>query len=233
MKRRDVLFEAAKVTNLDQDLTEVNMPDSLQAATLQGLEFVSRVYWGPDREFCQSLYTDGALPTATTGVLRRAVESIGAVIRSYHDAEALFHDLEARYVSLFISSRQGIAAPLYHSCYAGPHGVESEPLLMGEPAVEMRRRMASSGLSLDEGLNQLPDHLCIEIEYLYFLLKAGWDEGDQSRLTEARDFAEDWMLPWVRKFQDRLGAAETAGFYLLVSEMLVELLIAVAGLNTR
>jgi TorA-specific chaperone len=153
-----------------------------------------------------------------------------AVIRSYQDAEALFNDLEARYVALFISNRQGIAAPLYHSCYAGPQGDGNESMLMGEPAVEMRRRLASSGLALDEDLNELPDHLCIEIEYLYFLLKAGWDEGDQRRLAEAKGFAGDWMLPWVRQFHDKLAKVDDeTGFYTLVSGLLVALLTAIAG----
>jgi len=216
------------------------MPAWLSAVMPEGLEFVSRVFWGPDLEFCQSIHEDRGLISTTEAAhlptmepFKETAEQIGAVIRSYQDAEALFNDLEASYVSLFISNREGIVAPLYHSCYTGPEGNKSEPLLMGEPAVEMRRRLASSGLALDEDMNQLPDHLCIEIEYLFFLLKAGWDEGDQRRLVEAKGFAGDWMLPWVRNFQDRLGAVETARFYLLVSEMLVELLTVIAGRNIK
>jgi TorA-specific chaperone len=103
-------------------------------------------------------------------------------------------------------------------------------MLMGEPAVEMRRRLASSGLALDEDLNQLPDHLCIEIEYLYFLLGEGRKKGHESQLTKAKGFAGDWMLPWVRQFHDQLAKADDeTGFYTLVSGLLVELLTAIAG----
>jgi len=188
--------------------------------------------FGPDLEFCRSIHEDDGL-ISTMEPFKESVEKIGAVIHSFEDGEALFNDLEARYVSLFISNRQGIAAPLYHSCYAGPQGAESEPLLMGEPAVEMRRRLASSGLALDEDLSQPPDHLCIEIEFLFFLLKAGWDDGNHSRLAEAEDFAGDWMLPWVRIFQERLKADEETGFYFLVAGLLVNLLIVISGQNSR
>ena len=216
------------------------MPAWLSAVMPEGLEFVSRVFWGPDLEFCQSIHEDRGLISTTEAAhlptmepFKETAEQIGAVIRSYQDAEALFNDLEASYVSLFISNREGIVAPLYHSCYTGPEGNKSEPLLMGEPAVEMRRRLGSSGLALDEDLNQLPDHLCIEIEYLYFLLGEGRKYGHESQQNESKGFAGDWMLPWVRQFHDRLGAAEAAGFYLLVADLLVKLLTVAAGQNTR
>ena len=207
---------------------------------MEGLAFVSKVFWGPDLEFCQSIHEDEGLYSTTEPAgwptmepFKETVAQIDAVVRSYQDAEALFNDLEASYVSLFISNREGIAAPLYHSCYTGPEGTQSESLLMGEPAVEMRKRLASSGLALDEDLNQLPDHLCIEIEYLYFLLDEEWHKGNQSRLAEPKDFAGDWMLPWVRQFQERLKAGEENGFYSLVAGLLVELLSVITGRNSR
>jgi len=207
---------------------------------LEGLAFVCKVFWGPDLEFCQSIHEDKGLISTpepahwpTMEPFKEIVEQIGAVIRSYQDAETLFNDLEASYVSLFISNREGIVGPLYHSCYAGPEGTQYEPLLMGEPAVEMRKRLASSGLALDEDLNQLPDHLCIEIEYLYFLLNEGRDKDNDSRLAEAMDFAGDWMLPWVRQFQERLKADEETEFYFLVAGLLVKLLIVITRQNSR
>ncbi|MEN8244432.1 MAG: molecular chaperone TorD family protein [Thermodesulfobacteriota bacterium] len=219
------------MTTFNQDLTETEMLESLTAAIMEGLAFVSRVFWGPDLEFCRAIYQDKGLISSielarlsTIEPFGETVEQLGAVIRSYKDGEALFNDLEALYVSLFISNRTGIAAPLYHSCYGGSEGAMSEPLLMGEPAVEMRKRLASSGLALEEDLNQLPDHLCIEIEYLYFLLKEGWSGKGDTWITEAMAFAADFMLPWVREFQGRLAMTDKAGFYTLAASLLTELL---------
>jgi TorA maturation chaperone TorD len=71
-------------------------------------------------------------------------------------------------VRLFISNRTGITAPLFHSCYASGDG-----LLMGEPARMMREVLAAQGLDLAETVHEPPDHLSIELEYLYYLRERG------------------------------------------------------------
>ena len=211
-------------------------PQPLQNAAMEGLAFACRVFWGPELEFCSTLHQGDGLAFLKEPSLTRILESSGAIadeIRAtvglYDNAEVLFQNLETAYVSLFISNRQGIAAPLYHSCYAGAEGPGSQAMLMGAPALEMKKRLASSGLALAEDLNQLPDHLCIEIEYLYFLLGEGWSGKGKERLTEGSTFAGDWMLPWVRQFQNQVRGAEKAGFYTQVSSLLVELLTVIGG----
>ena len=142
------------MTRIDQDLNNAEMRGSLWAAIQEGLSFVSRVFWGPDLEFCQSIHEDDWL-ISTMKPYKESVAKISAVIRSFEDGEALFNDLESHYVSLFISNRQGIAAPLYHSCYTGSQGIDSQPLLMGTPAMEMNKRLASSGLALDDSTGEI------------------------------------------------------------------------------
>jgi len=207
----------------------------LSAAIMEGLAFVSKVFWGPELEYCRAIHQEDGLAISTVFAFlsnaepfNATIEKIGAFVRSYQDDEALFQSLEAEFVTLFISNRQGIAAPLYHSCYPGSEGTGSQPLLMGEPAVEMRKRLADAGLALAGDSNELPDHLCIEIEYLYFLLSEGWTKGNEGRLAEGRRFAGEWMLPWVRRFQDRLVNVDEGGFYTLVASLLVELLTIIA-----
>jgi len=210
------------------------------AAILEGLAFVSKVFWGPELGYCRAIHQEGGRAISRELALLSSAEAfsgtvakIGAVVRSYQDGEALFQNLESEYVSLFISNRQGIAAPLYHSCYAGPEGPGRLAMLMGEPALEMKKRLASSGLALTEALNQPPDHLCIEIEYLYFMLREAWNGKGKELSAEARRFARDWMLPWVRQFQNRVRAAEEAGFYTLVSVLLIDLLTIIGGKCSR
>lgn len=215
-------------------------PQPLQNAVMEGLAFAGRVFWGPELEFCSTLHQGGGLEFLKEPSLKRILESsgdiadeIGATVRLYDNAEALFQNLETAYVTLFISNQQGIAAPLYHSCYAGTEGPDRQAMLMGEAALEMKKRLASSGLALAEDLNQLPDHLCIEIEYLYFLLGEGWAGKSKERLAEGLTFAGDSMLPWVRQFQNQIRAAEKAGFYTLVSSLLVELLSVIGGQSMK
>ncbi len=211
-------------------------PQPLQDALMDGFAFTSRVFWGPEIEFCSALYQGDGLSFLQAPLLRpflkssgSIVDKIGAATRSYENGEALFQSLEAEYVTLFISNQQGIAAPLYHSCYAGPEYLDSPAMLMGEPALGMKKRLASSGLVLSGEFNHPPDHLCIEIEYLYFLLKEGWAGEGKEQLAEGQAFAGEWMLPWVRQFQDRLRPADQGGLYTLVAGLLVDLLEVING----
>ena len=220
--------------NLTKDLglgTADSWPQPLQDTLMDGFAFCSRFFWGPDLEFCSTLYQGNDLALLQASLRQHSFESsgdivdkIGTATRSYENSAALFQSLEAEYVTLFINNQQGIAAPLYHSCYAGPEGFDSPAILMGEPALEMKKRLASSGLALSGEFNHPPDHLCIEIEYLYFLLKEGWHGDEKEGLAEGQAFAGEWMLPWVRTFQDRLFKVDQDGFYTLAAGLLVNLL---------
>lgn len=205
---------------------------ALSAAVMEGLAFCSAVFWGPDPAQCRAMHGGDSLAFLEKDSLlwtfewcRNACRDIEAVVHAHAHGDALFQALEERYVSLFISNRQGIDAPLYHSCYPGDDALGSRPLLMGAPALEMQKRLTDSGLAMTEGMNHPSDHLCIEIEYLYFLLQgeAGRDTGEER--TESAVFAE-WMLSWAARFNQRLGKADPGGFYCHASGLLVNLLKA-------
>jgi TorA maturation chaperone TorD len=51
---------------------------------------------------------------------------------------------------------------------------------MGEPAIDMKNRYESKGLSLSDEIHEPPDHISIEQEYLYFLLDKGWSDDDRA-----------------------------------------------------
>ena len=132
--------------------------------------------------------------------------------------------LETAYVSLFINSRKGLLAPLYHSCYE----YKNVPM-MGPPAAMMKARPAAAGLTVNTEGNDPPDHLCVELEYLYFLLTKGW-EGDDESLTEAGSFAANVMLPWISEFKKRLLPLQDSEFYASVASLL-QIVLKIIGDN--
>jgi TorA maturation chaperone TorD len=102
---------------------------------------------------------------------------------------------------------------------------EVDSPLMGPPAVMIKERFESKGLSLGDHIHDPPDHLSIELEYLYFLLERGWSTDDAALIDEAASFSADIMLPWVLKFQQRLVAVETeCRFYQLITAILCAIL---------
>ena len=148
-------------------------------------------------------------------------------LRNFKDADSLYDYLETAYVRLFISHRHGIAAPLYESCY---HGVEpgDKGSLMGEPALKMKQRFESKGLSLDSNIHEPPDHLAIELEYLYFLLSKGWEDQDGALIAEAGSFAAETMLPWVSKLQKQIASQMPDHFYFFWVSILIAVLHRIA-----
>jgi TorA-specific chaperone len=167
------------------------------------------LFFQPFAELQTVLGTDAAEVIRETAVF----------LKTHGKASDLCDHLEQEYVRLFISSKDGIQAPLYHSCY------ESEDaLLMGEPAVMMKTRMQSKNLSQDDTTREPPDHLSIELEYLYFLLQKGWSQDDRMLIAEASEFAGEEMLPWIASFHARLNAAASSPFYPMMTALLICLL---------
>ena len=153
--------------------------------------------------------------------LSNVIEEMNKWIQGFTHAEALFDKLESSYVSLFISNQKGRVVPLYQSCYE----YKNAPM-MGPPASKMKERLAADGLSMGSHINEPPDHLAVELEYLYFLLTRGWTEHHEASVTEAVAFASDTILPWIKKLQERLNTREASRFY----SLLMSLIIAVLGL---
>ena len=92
----------------------------------------------------------------------------------------------------------------------------------------MKQRFESKGLSMADDLNEPPDHLAIELEYLYFLLEKGWADKDNELVAEAASFAGESVLPWVVQFRNQLNNETKCPFYPLSATLLVAILIFIA-----
>jgi TorA-specific chaperone len=208
----------------------VSIDKKTQTALLDAVAALARIFWGPDRESSRELKSGSflrpleALESRVKNEHPAVFTELKNIIEGFEDATALFHYLEEAYVRLFINSRGGIIAPLYASCYVeGTAPGENAPL-MGPPAVLMRRRFESRGLAMSESMHEPPDHLSIELEYLYYLLQKGWAENDSVLLSEAVSFAGEDMLPWVIKMRERIAAESRCRFYPLITSVAVSIL---------
>ena len=194
---------------------------------LECVASLAGIYWGPDaedsRDLLRGVYLKPfeALKPIVGYEPPGILDQLKAINSSFTDEYEIFQSLEQSYVRLFINSRDGITAPLYASCYEAGNTAGEDAALMGLPAVLMKERFESKGLSLGNHIHEPPDHLAIELEYLYFLLASGWADDKAALRDEAVSFAADVMLPWVIKFEERLGAVETESrFYQLTTAVL-------------
>jgi TorA-specific chaperone len=98
---------------------------------------------------------------------------------------------------------------------------------MGRAATEMKERFEAKGLSIVDTIQEPPDHLSIELEYLYFLLDKGWRDQDEELVAEGSAFALETMLPWVSKLSERLASEKDCQYYPLMVSILEDILRAI------
>ena len=209
------------------------MTRNQKRALLEAIRGTCKVFWGPDRQMSEKMLQHSffhafeKLSRLPSFSAYDTIKEIRSSLKSFSDADALYYHLEEAYVRLFISHQQGIQAPLYESCYADTESGEIAPL-MGEPAVAMKQRFQEKGLSIGSDIHEPPDHISIELEYLYFLLEKGWRESDFRLIDEATAFAAQIMLPWVSKLQNRLTEEDQCRLYPLVVSILLSILDQIA-----
>ena len=196
-----------------------------QVILLDGLKIMGQTFWGPSVVECTEMVKENYLNRldSLTSVLKTGagnrLHEIGSIIKSFSDGDSLYQHLEEGYVRLFISAKGSITAPLYESCYE----FEGAPL-MGRAATEMKERFEGKDLSVADTIQEPPDHLSIELEYLYFLLDKGWRDQDGALVNEGSAFAAETMLPWVSKLHERLASEKQCLFYPLMVSILEDIL---------
>lgn len=211
-------IEQANMNNI------ILLTEQQQSAVLEGLANITALFWGPNPEICRALLNgsffsffnvlqdiDGQLSVLKAGT--------NELLNEYADEQILFGELERQYVLLFISNKDGVIAPLYHSCH-----ISENAQLMGPPAMMMKKKLRAVGLNAADNIKEPPDHIAIEGEYLYFLLEKSWRENDKITLNEAKNFAGEEMLPWVKVFRQKLGKEQDGKFYGLLAEAFSSLL---------
>jgi len=206
------------------------MPVADRQSLLASVQMMAEFFWGPTPEQGDDLLLssfwqpiESVLPSQDASAVK-AFESIKACLVTHSDGRTLYENLEEEYVRLFINDRQGLRTQLYASCHIELESGE-KALLMGEPALEMQRRFRAKGLSIAEDIGEPPDHLSIELEYLYFLMDKGWADNEDRFITEASSFAADVMVPWLEKLEHGLTIHKTQGlFYPPLVTLLISIL---------
>ena len=186
------------------------------------LELCVVIFRGPDKGTWSELASTG-VPQLLDTV--QGFPGPGIPLRGLADALAAadIGDLESEYVRLFIAGPGGIPAPLYESCHQ-----DETPRTMGRSALAMADRLESLGLEVSLASNEPPDHLTIELEYLYYLLAEGW--ASRPELADlGSDFADKVMLPWVRRFRDALAQGDPHPVFARAADLCVAALETVAA----
>lgn len=115
----------------------------------------------------------------------------------------------------------------YSRLSVGPYGLLASPYgsmylenlkLVGDSTVDVSRRYAKEGLNVS--IREVPDHVAVELEFMYFLIHKEVEAallGDSARamdyVRKQRDFLEVHLARWVYDFADRMASNAETSFY--------------------
>jgi len=171
----------------------------------------SLIFHRPDREFARYLRNGfvqdiGFLGSDATAGFSRFLES-----NSEKDDEAFYEMLAVEYTRLFIAAIPELPCAPYES-------MVRENIVMGNSTLEVLDFYGNAGLKVMENFHDLPDHMAVELEFLYYLANSG--------NVEAHDnFMQKHFSKWVPKFCEQVEENDRIGFYRHAAGVLREFII--------
>ena len=188
---------------------------SSESARLEIYKKLVNCYHFPEKTLSECLITlrdklkainSKALPYADTMITELNAQSIDI--------------LAVEYTRLFIGP-YSLPAPPYGSIY-----IEKERKVMGDSTMDALKHYQDFGLKIASSLKEVPDHITIELEYIYFLIYKEIEsiqfndpEVTQAYMIEQVSFLTDHLNRWLPDFTKNIVANSSVEFYRSLANM--------------
>lgn len=143
-------------------------------------------------------------------------EKMGQAILNYNN-----EDLLIDYAKLFVGPYELKAAP-YGSIY-----LDEGRKIMGDSTIEVIKIYKDEGLSIDENFKELPDHIAVELEFMYYLIFKEVEALEKSETDKALNFIktqelflDKFLKKWVGPFCDKIKQGTDNEFYSSLADCL-------------
>ncbi len=190
--------------------------------------FLAGCYYEPGPEFTEERLFESIVAAAQriSPELGEHAQRLGAAF-----AAADLQDLLVDYTRLFLGAPQALAKP-YASVW-----LSTDPELMQDSAMELQRLYAQGGFEMDEDFRDLPDHVAVELEFLYLLnfqfnqaRAAGDDAAVQALAVLRTAFLVGHLGRWLGGFILAVHDHAQSEFYRALAEF-TELFVRLEGLQ--
>lgn len=135
--------------------------------------------------------------------------------------EAEEEELTVEYARLFVGPFE-LKAPPYGSVY-----LDGGRRVMGDSTMEVVRIYEKAGLAMDKDFKELPDHIAVELEFMYYLIYKEVEaleklEKDKAlALEETRNhFFNRFLSLWVPSFCQKMKESTNNLFYIALADCL-------------
>lgn len=173
--------------------------------------YIAACYYQPEPAFEEAGMFDSLLDAVTQvhADLVPHARKLGEEFRR-SDTDELLLD----YTRLFLGPTHTLAKP-YGSVW-----LEGEKTLMGDTTMAILDLYREGGFDMDQEFKELPDHVAVELEFLYLLIfrqnEARLD-GDDDRLNAMSDLKKRFLAAhlgrWVGPFTEAVGERAESVFY--------------------
>lgn len=114
-----------------------------------------------------------------------------------------YEEVEGAYIALFTNNYPHLPCPPYGSLFTA---IDSEKRL--EEMLAIKEFYQNHGVDISDSFDDLPDHLCVELEFMQILCfreSDAADAGDQELLAGVRSAAAEFLDRFLLPFATRLA----------------------------
>lgn len=204
---------ASTVLAPDSQRTDV----AREAARADLCRFIAACYYEPDAAFVEERLFDSMRQAAAC--VDPALEAIAARLGPAFAALPL-QELLVDYTRLFLGPVAALARP-YASVW-----LTGENLVMQDDTLGVLRLYEEAGFGIDENFHELPDHVAVELEFLYLLIfreneaRAAGDTHALARVTSLRRrFLDEHLGRWLGPFLLAAHDGARSDFYETLAEV--------------
>jgi TorA maturation chaperone TorD len=179
--------------------------------------FLSACYYEPTRDFAEERVFDSLLAAATA--LRPDLAEHARRLGEAFGAQDL-QELQIDYTRLFLGPVRALATP-YGSAWLGSESNAAE-----DSTTAVAELYEQGGFDIGEEFADLPDHVAVELEFLYLLLftqRLATRSGDVDDLAAAqllqRQFLGEHLGAWIGAFTTAVKAHAETAFYRELAEL--------------
>ena len=130
-------------------------------------------------------------------------------------------ELSVEYARLFVGPFE-LKAPPYGSVY-----LDGGRRVMGNSTMEVIKLYEETGLVMDKDFKELPDHIAVELEFMYYLIYKEMEALEKSEkekalaLGETRNhFFNRFFSTWVPSFCKKMKESTSNLFYIALADCL-------------
>lgn len=187
-----------------------NDPD--QASAREDLcRFLAACYYEPDAAFAEERLFDSIASAASRidPALAEPARRLGEAFAA-QDLQTLLVD----YARLFLGPPEALARPY------GSFWLSGEPTVMQDSTLAVLELYREGGFDVDEDLFEVPDHVAVELEFMY-LLAFKQNEASRADLPDVRSAWErrqaallgEHLGKWIAPFAAAVKAGAQTDFY--------------------